>query len=107
MKSLVILSLFMVIMSTVARPEVMVKTQELDIASDGTFKHNYELDDGTVARAEGDANNVNGFFKYQTPEGENVEITYMADALGYHPQGSHIPAHLTKVLNYIRSTNKL
>lgn len=90
-----------------ARPDVMVKNQELDISPDGTFKHNYELDDGTLVRAEGDANTVNGLYRYKSPQGENVEITYVADALGYHPQGAQVPAQLTKVLNYIRSNYKL
>lgn len=96
----------MAVVASEARPEVMVKTQELDIAADGTFKHNLELDDGTVARAEGDANNVNGYYKYPTPEGETVEVTYVADALGYHPQGKYVPAQLAKVLNYIRTNLK-
>nr|XP_019545185.2 larval cuticle protein LCP-17-like [Aedes albopictus]XP_019545617.2 larval cuticle protein LCP-17-like [Aedes albopictus] len=105
MKFLIALTVLVAVAS--ARPDVMVKNQELDITPDGTFKHQYELDDGTAAGAEGNANNVNGFYRYRTPEGENVEISYVADALGYQPQGAHVPAQLTKVLNYIRSNYKL
>ncbi|XP_062540191.1 larval cuticle protein LCP-17-like [Armigeres subalbatus] len=104
MKFLIALALLAVAVS--ARPDVAVKTQELDITPEGSFKYNYELDDGTAANAEGDANNVSGSYKYKTPEGENVEINYVADAFGYQPQGTHVPAQLAKIFSYIRSTYK-
>lgn len=89
-----------------ARPESVIKVQELEISPDGTFKHAYELDDGTAAQAVGDADKVNGNYRYISPEGEKVEVTYLADGLGYHPQGAQVPAQIQKVLSYIRTNLK-
>lgn len=32
-----------------------------------------------------------GSYSYTSPEGERVEVSYIADANGFQPQGSHIP----------------
>lgn len=32
-----------------------------------------------------------GRFSYTSPEGEVIEINYIADELGFQPEGSHIP----------------
>ncbi|XP_055618274.1 pupal cuticle protein Edg-78E-like [Toxorhynchites rutilus septentrionalis] len=105
--NVLIISLFACFAIVASAPaETLIKVQELEINPDGTFRHAYELDDGTAAQAVGDADKVNGNYMYISPEGEKVEVTYLADGLGYHPQGSQIPAQLQKVLSYIRTNLK-
>lgn len=50
----------------------------------------------------------NGNAQWVSPEGERVTLTWVADANGYHPQGSHIPtpppvpAAILRSLEWIR-----
>lgn len=34
---------------------------------------------------------VQGQFQYTSPEGELIQLTYIADKNGFQPQGAHLP----------------
>lgn len=50
-----------------------------------------------------------GKYSFTSPEGEHIEISYVADENGYQPQGSHIPVApevplaIQRALEYIAS----
>lgn len=44
-----------------------------------------------VEGAESPSISVQGSYKYIAPDGQEVEVTYIADENGFQPQGSHIP----------------
>lgn len=55
------------------------------------FSYGYDLTNGIVADEEGDASEVHGQFHFVTKDGVEVQVTYTADADGYHPHGDIIP----------------
>lgn len=85
-----------------------VLRQESDVGPE-TFKYAYETSDGVVAEAAGDANSHRGSFKYVSPEGTPVEISYIADENGFQPTGDaipvgpEIPPAIARALEYIRT----
>nr|WDW19326.1 cuticular protein [Bombyx mori]FAA00504.1 TPA: putative cuticle protein [Bombyx mori] len=71
-----------------------------DITPEGHFQFNYETGNGIYAQAEGAVKNVNseypaievkGAYKYTSPDGQPIDLAYVADENGYQPQGSHLP----------------
>lgn len=72
---------------------------------DGTYAYGYETGNGIKVDVTGGNNQEIGSVKYQAPDGSNVEWTYVADANGYQPQGSAIPAvpeYVGRALKYIQ-----
>ncbi|XP_052860824.1 cuticle protein AMP1A-like [Anopheles cruzii] len=75
------------------------------INPDGSYTYNYETSNGiSASQGSSDGTNVNGKFAYTSPEGERIEIEYVADENGYQPRGAHLPTeppapdHVIKML---------
>lgn len=63
--------------------------------------------------ASGDVHgNIHGDFSWISPEGEHIEIKYVADENGYQPVGAviptppPIPAEIVKAVEYLKSHHK-
>ncbi|XP_055913302.1 pupal cuticle protein Edg-78E-like [Eupeodes corollae] len=56
-----------------------------------SFHWAYQTSNGIDANSAGDANVISGAYKYISPEGQTVALTYTADADGYHPSGDLLP----------------
>ncbi|XP_016988959.1 larval cuticle protein LCP-17 [Drosophila rhopaloa] len=81
-----------------------------DIQPDGHYNYAYETSNGIAAQESGlGGYQANGGFSWYSPEGELVQIAYVADENGYQPQGAllptppPIPAAILKSLEYIRT----
>ena len=88
-----------------------VLKQDLEVNSDGSYKHGYELSNGQAAQEVGvGGERVQGSFRWISPEGEKITMLYTADENGYQPQGSSIPQPppipplILKALQYLRAT---
>lgn len=56
----------------------------------------YEAENGISAREQGrlkaqDLMEAQGDFKYTAPDGSPIAIQYVANELGFQPQGAHLP----------------
>ncbi|XP_068203863.1 cuticle protein AM1199-like [Palaemon carinicauda] len=63
---------------------------------DGNFRYAFELDDGTAVEAVGRPReeggiSIEGSYRYVHPDGESVEVTYLADENGFQPSGDILP----------------
>ncbi|KAH8245842.1 hypothetical protein KR038_005011, partial [Drosophila bunnanda] len=62
-----------------------------DVRADG-FDSNLQTSNGIDQSASGDVHgNIHGSFAWISPEGEHVDIKYVADENGYQPSGAWIP----------------
>lgn len=65
----------------------------------GQYVLEYLSGDGTSVREEGflkpgedgDVLVKKGTIKYTAPDGQPIELTYIADETGFHPTGQHLP----------------
>ncbi|CAK1580013.1 unnamed protein product [Parnassius mnemosyne] len=93
-----------------------VVRSNFDHDSNGGYQYGYETDNGITAQADGritvlnkdeTAHQVQGSVSYVSPEGQKIEITYVADENGYQPKGDHlpkpmpIPDYIARALEYI------
>jgi len=123
MKYLIVLALFGVAVAfpqqQPQQPEVTVLRSESDNKEDGTFNYAFELSDGTVVEQNGYIKNPNepnederiqviqGSYRYNSPEGNPIDIKYIADENGFQPQGDALPIapptpdHVLKTLEII------
>ncbi|ALC45070.1 Cpr67Fa1, partial [Drosophila busckii] len=81
-----------------------------DIRPDGSYEYRYETSNGIAAQESGVGGLIaNGGYSYYAPDGQLIQVTYTADANGFHPQGAHlpvgpaIPEAILKSLEYIRT----
>ncbi|XP_075978163.1 larval cuticle protein LCP-14-like [Anticarsia gemmatalis] len=67
---------------------------------EGNYQFSYETENGIYGRAEGKVVNygkdevaleVIGSNQYKSPEGQLIELTYVAGPNGYEAQGAHLP----------------
>ncbi|XP_014362822.2 flexible cuticle protein 12 [Papilio machaon] len=74
--------------------------QKFDNIGTGPFAFSFETNDGKSVYAEGQLKNlgtegealeVRGQYSYPGDDGVIYTITYIANELGYQPQGAHIP----------------
>ncbi|CAH2107359.1 unnamed protein product [Euphydryas editha] len=75
--------------------------QEHIINPDGSYKWNYETGNGISAEEAGFVKNLGipeqevqsaqGQYKYTAPDGQVIQLQYVADENGFQPQGSHLP----------------
>jgi len=89
--------------------------QESDIQPDGSYQYSYETDNGIAAQEQGQIRVINaeeadksvsGSFSWTSPEGQPIQISYIADENGYQPQGDlpvppPIPAAIQRALDWI------
>jgi hypothetical protein len=84
-----------------ARPQkdVEITRSEFDDQGDGTFSWLSELSDGSKKQQSGKLKQIGteqgieltGSYSYTSPEGEKIELTYIADENGFQPSGAHLP----------------
>ncbi|CAH0407728.1 unnamed protein product [Chilo suppressalis] len=75
-----------------AQPAVQIVKQDSDVNVDG-YNFEFETSDGTVRQEQGDYKNdtdqqgllVKGSYKYVAPDGQQIQVTYVADKNGYQP----------------------
>ncbi|CAH0556915.1 unnamed protein product [Brassicogethes aeneus] len=80
-----------------SKQHIPILRQDADINEDGSYSYSYETGNGIQAQEQ--ATNVNqglekqaqGSYSYTSPEGELVQVSYVADGNGFRPTGSHIP----------------
>ncbi|XP_045621216.1 cuticle protein AM1199 [Procambarus clarkii] len=63
---------------------------------DGNFAYDFEAENGIKVNAVGrpgsaGQSNIEGAYRFQTDEGEVVEVRYVADENGYRAESPHIP----------------
>ncbi|XP_076636450.1 cuticular protein 18 [Colletes latitarsis] len=67
---------------------------------DGSYSYNFETANGIQAQEVGylkapgttaEAREAQGGYSYTAPNGEVVQVNYVANENGFQPQGSHIP----------------
>ncbi|XP_055909558.1 pupal cuticle protein Edg-78E-like [Eupeodes corollae] len=67
------------------------KALENEISPEGVFHYAFQTSNGIDVNSAGDANAIQGAYKYVSPEGQAVVLNYVADAEGYHPSGELLP----------------
>ncbi|XP_016988958.1 pupal cuticle protein Edg-78E-like isoform X2 [Drosophila rhopaloa] len=87
-----------------------ITKSDADITPEGNYNYAYETSNGIAAQESGiGGNHATGGYSYYSPEGELVQISYVADENGYQPQGAllptppPIPAAILRSLEYIRT----
>ncbi|CAH0702666.1 unnamed protein product [Spodoptera exigua] len=103
MKSFIVLALF--VAAAVAAPAnpdadaVVVRYDSDNIGVDG-YNYNVQTSNGISQQEQGQLKNagseneaieVRGQYSYTGPDGVVYTITYIANELGFQPQGAHIP----------------
>ncbi|XP_042859344.1 cuticle protein AM1159-like [Penaeus japonicus] len=63
---------------------------------DGTFQYNFQTSNDISGQRTGSIgsagqSNIAGGYRFVSPEGETVEVTYVADENGYQPQSPYLP----------------
>ncbi|XP_067627244.1 larval cuticle protein 2-like [Eurosta solidaginis] len=86
-----------------------IKVLHSEVHPDG-FRYDLETSNGIQSAQSGDANgNMQGNFQWVSPEGEHMQISYVADENGYQPQGDILPTSppipdaILRSLEYIRT----
>ncbi|XP_055299600.1 cuticle protein CP14.6-like [Sitodiplosis mosellana] len=81
-----------------------------------SFNYAYETSNGITAKEQGQLKQIGseagitaqGDYAYTSPEGEKVQLSYIADENGFQPTGSHlpvapaIPAQIARALEYLQ-----
>jgi len=75
----------------------------------GDYNFNFSNDDGSSRQESGAPDGIRGSYSFITPEGENVNVSYVADETGFHATGSHIvmPPHVQRMLDHLAKVNGL
>lgn len=80
-----------------------------DVSPDGQYRYGFDSTNGISVQSVGNADAAQGSFSWVSPEGEHVQMAYVADANGYQPTGTHIPTpppvpeHVLRALEWIRT----
>ncbi|KAH8300302.1 hypothetical protein KR044_012562 [Drosophila immigrans] len=75
----------------VAADVAEVEKRSEDVRPDG-FNAQLSLTDGSSRSESGDVHgNINGNFGWISPEGEHIEVSYVADENGYQPKSDVLP----------------
>lgn len=78
---------------------IPIVRSESQVNGDGSYQYTYETGNGIIAEEKGDlktvgdqqAIEVQGQFQYPGADGNNIQLTYVADENGFQPQGAHLP----------------
>merc|ERR1711887_149403 len=79
----------------------------------GDYNFNFSNDDGSSRQESGAPDGIRGSYSFITPEGENVNVSYVADETGFHATGSHVPQappmppHVQRLLDHLAKVNGL
>ncbi|XP_069674224.1 endocuticle structural glycoprotein SgAbd-8-like [Periplaneta americana] len=98
---------------------IPILRQENEVNFDGSYRYSYETGNGIVAEETGflknpgnpetEAQVAQGSSSYTSPEGEKIQLTYVADENGFQPKGSHLPTSppvpdsIQRALNFLAS----
>ncbi|KAK4019066.1 cuticle protein CP14.6 [Daphnia magna] len=83
-----------------AKPPVEIITSESEGPNlDGSYKFKFETADGVKREEEGAQKQIGeeagatsrGSWSYTAPEGDKIDLTFVADENGFQPQGAHLP----------------
>uniref|UniRef100_A0A1I8NF20 Pupal cuticle protein Edg-78E n=1 Tax=Musca domestica TaxID=7370 RepID=A0A1I8NF20_MUSDO len=75
----------------------------------GVFKYAYATSNGISVQAAGSPLEAIGIYSYTSPEGVPIEVRYIADELGFHVVGRHlprpppIPDYILRSIEYIKA----
>ncbi|RZC36720.1 Chitin bind 4 domain containing protein [Asbolus verrucosus] len=100
-----------------ATEPIPILRQEQEVNFDGSYKYSYETGNSITAEEQGflknagqpeqEAQVAQGQFQYTSPEGQVIQVSYIADENGFQPQGEHlptpppIPAAIQKALDFL------
>lgn len=71
---------------------MQVESISQDINPDGSYNYAYALSDGQKVAEQGTGGvKADGSFSYVSPEGQNIQLNYVADENGFQPTGDHLP----------------
>ncbi|KAL5293020.1 hypothetical protein ACFFRR_011653 [Megaselia abdita] len=98
-----------IVACSMAQHDAEIRSISSDIHEDGSYSYQFDTTNGIAHQESGVGGQyASGQSAYYSPEGELIQLTYLADANGYQPQGSHlptpppIPAQIARALEYIR-----
>lgn len=86
--------------------DAVVVKFESEIDASGQYQYAYETSNGIAAQENGvGGEQASGSYSYVSPEGENIQVSYTADANGFQPNNlpvpPPIPEAILKALEYI------
>ncbi|KRT86314.1 Insect cuticle protein, partial [Oryctes borbonicus] len=100
----IICALFAVAIAAPQQPNtepIPILRQEQEVNPDGSYKWSYETANGIAAEEQGflknagkpeeEAQVAQGQYHYTDPDGQLIQLSYIADENGFQPQGDHIP----------------
>ncbi|XP_030753515.1 endocuticle structural glycoprotein SgAbd-8-like [Sitophilus oryzae] len=75
---------------------IKIIKQESDLSPDGSYHWSYETENGIAAQEQGQLKNpeameAQGSFQYTADDGTPIQVQYVANELGFQPQGAHFP----------------
>lgn len=86
-----------------------VRSLSSNVNDDGSYNYQFETTNGIAQHESGIGGQyASGQSAYYSPEGQLIQLTYVADANGFQPQGAHlptpppIPSQIARALEYIR-----
>lgn len=86
-----------------------IRSASSNVNDDGSYNYEFETTNGIFQQESGVGGQyASGQSAYYSPEGELIQLSYVADANGYQPQGAHlptpppIPPQILRALEYIR-----
>ncbi|CAG9858871.1 unnamed protein product [Phyllotreta striolata] len=102
MKTIVVFSAFVAVTIAAVLPEknIPIISQESEVGIDGNYRSSYETGNGIKAQEQGslknpgtkdEAEEVVGRVQYQSPEGINILLEYIANEFGFQAKGDHLP----------------
>lgn len=108
-----LVSLFIVVAVASGYPsDARAHTLSLDnsIHSNGQYNFGYKTSNGIDFAENGiGGSHASGSYSYTSPEGQLIQVNYVADENGYRPQGAHLPTpppipdYILKSLAYIEA----
>nr|XP_022917615.1 pupal cuticle protein-like [Onthophagus taurus] len=117
MLRLVLLTAFVVV-AFGESPNIRILYQRQEIDPNHSYNWAYETEHGIKANEEGSLYTVansqpdveilkaEGAYSYTSPEGKEVQITYVADENGFQPEGDvipKVPEYILRALEYQRT----
>ncbi|XP_055320745.1 cuticle protein CP14.6-like [Sitodiplosis mosellana] len=114
----VAIALFALVVGAYAQhPDASAQVLRNDaVVNPDSFNYAYETSNGIAAKEQGQLKQIGsesgiaaqGDFGYTSPEGEKIQLSYIADENGFQPTGSHlpvapaIPAQIARALEYLQ-----
>ncbi|XP_055842431.1 pupal cuticle protein Edg-78E-like [Episyrphus balteatus] len=68
-----------------------IKSLDSDISPEGVFRYAFQTSNGIDVASAGNADAIQGSYKYVSPEGVQIVMSYIADGEGFKPSGDGLP----------------